>query len=125
MSQRPADPLNQPMTGRACLTGCALWALVMSLPVLMVVLAMQGELGWQRGPANLEEDRLVFISEPEAQGLAYFASRLAPGPADQTCINTTVSYLLWRNAEGGNPNAAYCQCYQVQANTATPLGPCP
>lgn len=125
MSQRPADPLNQPMTWRGCLAGCAVWALVMSLPLIVLVLMMQGELAWQRGPANLEADRLVVINEPEAQGVAYFAARLAPGPAGQTCVNTSVTYLLWRNAEGGNPNTTYCQCYQITGDQAVPLGACP
>jgi hypothetical protein len=106
---------NQKMTPRSCALGCGLWLLVMLLPLAGLFLAVNGELAWRRGPENLEVDRLFLINEPNANGLGYEAARLTG--ADGLCLQTSVSYFLWRNAEGGNPNAMYSQRYQ-----RTPLG---
>jgi hypothetical protein len=110
------SPLNQPMTPRSCALGCLIWLAVMAVPALIFYLALQGELDWRRGPGNLEEDRLFVINEPGASGLGYLASRLADDAAsDAVCVRTTVTYLLWRNDEGGEQNVSYCACYARNA----------
>ncbi|MBL8046712.1 MAG: hypothetical protein JNL09_09235 [Anaerolineales bacterium] len=112
---QPTSPANQNMTPRSCALGCGLWLLVMLLPLAGLFLAVNGELAWRRGPDNLEVDRLFLINEPRANGLGFEAARLTS--ADGLCLQTSVSYFLWRNAEGGNPNVTYGQRYQ-----RTPLG---
>jgi hypothetical protein len=100
------------MTPRSCALGCGLWLVIMSLPALAFLLATQGELAWRRGPNNLEEDRLFLINEPAAGGLGYLAARRAASPDDDLfCVRTTVSYFLWRNDAGEDPNTRFCQCY--------------
>lgn len=112
MAKTTAD--NQKMTPRSCALGCGLWLVVMMLPLLAFFLAVNGELAWRRGPENLEVDRLFLINELGASGLGYEAARLTGG--DAPCLQTSVSYFLWRNAEGGNQNAAYGQRYQRTAS---------
>jgi len=102
------------MTPRSCALGCGLWLLVMVLPLVGFFLAVNGELAWRRGPGNLEVDRLFLINEPNASGLGYEAARLTSG--ETFCLRTNVLYFLWRNEEGGNPNAAYGQLYQRNAS---------
>lgn len=112
----PNTTLDKPMTPRGCALGCLLWLAVMAAPALIFYLAVQGELDWRRGPGNLEEDRLFVVNEPAAAGVGYLASRLADDAADGVvCVRTTVTYFLWRNDEGGEPNARYCTCYTRNA----------
>ena len=109
-----AGPASRPMTPRSCALGCGLWLALMALPALVFWLAVQREISWTRGPAGLEQDKLFLVDEPQAAGLGYAAARVlsAETPAgDQVCVRTRVVYWLWRNAEGGDPAAAYCQCY--------------
>lgn len=101
------------MTPRSCALGCGLWLVVMMLPLLAFFLAVNGELAWRRGPSNLEVDRLFLINEPGVSGLGYEAARLVG--IEAPCLQTSVSYFLWRNDEGGNQNAAYGQRYQRNA----------
>lgn len=108
--------LDKPMTSGGCALGCLLWLAVMAVPALIFYLAVQGELDWRRGPGKLEEDRLFVINEPGAAGVGYLASRLADDATDgAVCVRTTVTYFLWRNDEGGEPNAHYCMCYSRNA----------
>jgi hypothetical protein len=102
------------MTARSCALGCGLWLLVMAVPALAFWLAVQRELSWTRGPGGLVQDRLFYIDEPRAGGLGYLAARVIQ---DQTatggplCVRTRVTYWLWRDVEGGDQNADFCQCY--------------
>lgn len=111
-ADRPAA--SRPMTPRSCALGCGLWLAVMAVPILACLLATQNELAWSRGPGGLVQDRVFVINEPGAAGLGYLAARVvsdATAEAGVLCLRTTVVYLLWRNAEGGDQNVAYCQCY--------------
>ncbi|MGQ0601513.1 MAG: hypothetical protein ACT4QE_07435 [Anaerolineales bacterium] len=105
------------MTRRSCALGCGAWLLVMGLPLCAFILATQGELVWRRGPGNGEVDRVFLVNEPDASGLGYEAARLT-GPAGTVCARTTVRYFLWRNDEGVDQNADYCQCYTTNARGA-------
>ncbi len=104
------------MTRRSCVLGCLLWLAVMAVPALIFYLAVQGEVAWRRGPGNLEEDRLFVINEPAASGVGYSTSRLAAAAANgAVCVQTAVTYWLWRNEEGGEPDVSYCVCYSRNA----------
>lgn len=105
---------SRPMTPRSCALGCGLWLAVMAVPFLAFVLAARNEFAWSRGPGDLVQDRLFVINEPGAAGLGYLAARPvsdATAEGGPLCLRTTVVYFLWRNAEGGDPNVVYCQCY--------------
>jgi hypothetical protein len=104
------------MTRRGCALGCAAWLVVMGLPLCAFLLATQGELAWRRGRGNLEVDRVFLINEPGASGLGYEAARLSGG--NSLCARTTVRYFLWRDDEGVEQNADYCQCYSFDATGA-------
>jgi hypothetical protein len=122
--------MNKPMTRRGCLFGVVAWLLVMTLPLLAVLLAMRGEIGWRRGP--FVEDRLWLVNldagpgGERASGLAYSAARLSPHPAagpDAICVRTRVYFFLWRGT--GEP-ADYCECFRPEpGGTSQSLGNCP
>lgn len=104
--------------------GCGLaavgWLAAMSLPCLLIGLAMAGEVGWRRGPYS--SDRLWLIQEVDNRGLGYAAERIvsdrraADGPV---CVRTRVRFFMWRGR--GDP-AEYCECY---APDGAPLAACP
>ena len=102
------------MTRRGIALGCLVWALLMSLPGLALFLFANNEIAWRRGPNNVEVDRLFLINEPDYAGLGFENARIAASRPDGVCVATTLSYLLWRNAEGANPNTSYCQCLDAQ-----------
>ena len=102
------------MTRRGCLLGALLWALVMTLPLCALVLAIRGEIGWRRG--DFAEDRVWLVHAAgrpgeAARGLAYSAARVIDRPAapDQTvCVRTRVYFWLW---QGRSERIDYCDCY--------------
>lgn len=119
------------MTRRGCVLGCLAWLVIMTLPLLAILLAVRGELAWQRG--DFVEDRLWLVRTDdlpgeEAAGLAYSASRLVrdpSAPVGQVCVRTRVTFLLWR---GASESFDYCECYQARPAPAEgydPLGACP
>ncbi len=117
MSAKQSD---KPMTRAGCLTGCLIWLVVMSLPLAVIVLILNNELAWRRGPNNAEVDRIFLLNEPGYAGLGYEAARLY-GPVESdgvTCVTVAVRYLLWRNDEGVQQNADYCQCIDATGSVA-------
>jgi hypothetical protein len=112
LKPKPSD--SKPMTPASCALGCGLWLIVMALPAAAFLFAVQGELKWARGPADLVEDRLFLVNEARASGLGYVASRVTrddSGAGGPLCVQTQVAYWLWRNEEADDPNVRYCQCY--------------
>lgn len=104
--------------------GCGLaavgWLAAMSLPCLIIGLAMAGELGWRRGPYN--SDRLWLIQQVDERGLGYSAERILSdrrAEGGPVCVRTRVRFFMWRGQ--GDP-ADYCECY---APDGAPLGACP
>ncbi|MBP7693489.1 MAG: hypothetical protein KA764_16320 [Anaerolineales bacterium] len=114
------------MSRRGCVLGCGAWLLLMALPLLALWLAVQREVVWTRGPAGLEQDRVFYLDEPQAGGLGYLAARVVRDAAGQVCVQTRVTYWLWRSAEAGDPAAAYCQCYtRAAGGLELSADPCP
>jgi hypothetical protein len=111
MNQR----VDKPMTRAGCLTGCLIWLVVMSLPLAVIVLILNNELAWRRGPNNAEVDRIFLLNEPGYAGLGYEAARLnSPVDGDSVaCVTVAVRYLLWRNDEGVQQNADFCKCFDT------------
>ncbi len=117
-----SSPNSRPMSGRGITLGCLIWLIVMSVPALALYLVANNEIAWRRGPLNLEVDKLFLINEPAYSGLGFESARPSSTQADGACITTSVSYLLWRNAEGTDQNTSYCQCFDAQGG---PIGTCP
>ncbi len=117
----PAQPptgMNKPMTRRGCVVGVLLWAVLMSLPICLFVLATRGELAWQRGPFT--EDRVWLVradraaGQPES-GLAYSSARVSSGStssAGPVCVTTRVYFWLWG---ADDETLVFCECYQPDA----------
>jgi hypothetical protein len=120
------------MTRRGCLTGIAVWLLIITIPFCLVLFAIRGDVSWRRG--DLVQDRLWLINEEDlpgqesAAGVAYSATRLtasAAAPAGAVCARTTVYFLLWR---GQSETLNYCECFQPRSAPQTgydSLGLCP
>ena len=111
--------MNKPMTRRGCVLGVAVWAVIMTLPICVLVLAVRGELSWRRGPFT--EDRVWIVrSDPaagdETAGLAYSTIRVAsgrPGAAGPVCVRTRSTFLLW---SGATDNVDYREAYEPGDN---------
>ena len=110
------------MTRRGCLFGVLAWALVMSLPICVLLVALRGEVGWQRGPFT--DDRLWVVYADEGSrglrpsGIAYAATRVVTGRTAQdepVCVTTRVQFWMWR---GENEAVTYCECYTPLAGGA-------
>lgn len=87
--------------------------LVFALIGLMFVVAIRGEVTWQRG--ELAGDRLFLIMERRQRGLGWEhvgSTGQAPATGGQVCTRTTVRYYLW---EGQGENITYCECYRQTA----------
>ena len=101
--------------------GCLLWLFVMCLPLAAFVLAVNGELNWQRG--EFAGDRLWLIRETGQEGLGYAAARVISNeePVDgPICVQTRVIFLLWK---GSAESVAYCECYTAGLHELA--GECP
>ena len=125
---RPPTGMNKPMTRRGCVLGVAVWALVMTLPICILVLAMRGELAWQRGPFT--EDRIWLVrADPSAgqrqSGLAYSSVRVTDGRVGDggpVCASTRVYFWLW----GADDEVLqFCECYAVGTDGYEATGACP
>jgi hypothetical protein len=128
---RPPTMADKPMTRRGCLLGLAVWLLIVTVPLGILVFAVRGEVVWQRGP--IVQDRLWLVNlngaagEESASGLAYSATRLVDNlePANgRLCARTHVIFLLWR---GQSAPADYCECYQARSAPQggyDPIGNC-
>jgi hypothetical protein len=100
--------------------GCLLWLAVLCLPLFVFVLAVRGEMNWQRG--EFVSDRLWLIREADESGLGYSAARVISNeePIDgPICVRTRVVFMLWK---GSAERVEYCECYA--AGTHQPVGAC-
>lgn len=85
-------------------TVAVVWLLVMSMPVLAVVLAMQREITIGQGPR--QQLRLFLIQERDSEGVSVHWTR--PADSGERCAQSNVYYLMWK---GHGANTVYCQCY--------------
>jgi hypothetical protein len=113
-------PGRQQLRRLAYSCGCLLWLAILSLPLLVFVMAVRGEMQWQRG--EFVNDRLWLIRETDERGLGFSSARVisnqeaVDGPI---CVRTKVYFLLWR---GSAEPVAFCECYA--AGTHEPVGNC-
>jgi len=101
--------------------GCLLWLGLLCLPLFVFVLAVQGEMNWQRG--EFASDRVWLIREVDQRGVGYSSARVIsneePAAGGPICVRTRVIFLLWR---GSAEPVAYCECYT--AGLHEPAGEC-
>lgn len=81
-----------------------LWLLVISLPLLAVLLAIQKEI--QIGDDPRSHLRVFLVQEQRSEGIGLEWRRRSDGGG--RCSETTLAYLMW---EGEGMNTTYCQCY--------------
>lgn len=91
------------------LTFILIWLLVMVLPTVAFVLAMNGQL--RLGGDDQRYWRLFMVQEAEAEGIGLERARpvdaLPDAPPNTQCSKVSVSYWLWA---GEGQSAEYCQC---------------
>ena len=90
-----------------------IWFAFLLLPLLLFVLAIQGDITILHGsdiPDRQSHPRFqVFVQmEPEVQGLQFTTSSIKDIDSQKMCIEVNVRYFLW---EGQGDPATYCDCY--------------
>ena len=112
---RLPSPLDRPLSRRGCLAGLLLWACLMTVPLAAVILAVRGEVAWQRG--EFVEDRVWIVKEAEAGGLGWSSARVTTDqrPLDgPVCVRTRVRFLLWK---GTSESLTFCECFVLSRAT--------
>ena len=117
----PAEEIHGTPTGRSgrgCLwrLGClAIWLPLILLPLLLFMLAVQGEVSlWHNAsfPAGAEHPALQakLLMDIDTRGLNVTRSYIATSSADNNLsgVQTVVLFLLWH---GISTPADYCDCY--------------
>jgi len=96
-----------------CVLGMLVWLAVLLLPCLGFVLAVQGEITWER--SRFSQDRLWLIRESDQRGVALSDTRpVGRTDADEVCTRTYVTIWLW--SQGSIDRIGYCQCEQRTVN---------
>lgn len=119
MTSETGEPIvvKEKLSRRGCLwrVGCvAVWLPLMLLPLLLLLIAVQGEIAlWH--PADFPDSaehpffQAKLLMDIDTRGLnvtrSYIAARSDDGAV---CVQTHVSYVLW---QGEGPPASYCDCY--------------
>ena len=82
-----------------------IWLVLMCLPLVAVVVAIQGEL--KIGDMERSHVRIFMVRSDESTGVGAEWSR---GDVDERkCFDTSVRYLLWEGDSTG-VNVDYCDC---------------
>ncbi|MBC8171971.1 MAG: hypothetical protein H7X77_09870 [Anaerolineae bacterium] len=98
--------------------GCAglvlAWALCLLIPGVLMYLAVQGEIAIWHGSSVPEWEQhpllqVKLLMEIETRGISITTSTSITLPADVTCMQTDVRFVLW---QGSGDNVNYCDCYQ-------------
>ncbi len=96
-----------------CLLQLAVWVIIMMIPLIIMVLALQGDITIaHRGDVPNKFQHPFFqvrlVMEVDYRGLNITNSSILREDTDNMCIETHARFLLW---EGEGEPATYCQCY--------------
>jgi hypothetical protein len=107
-----------------CLLSIGIGLLGVGVFYLLVTIAVQGEIRVRRG--EFGETRVWLIREAGEQGLGFSRARVVSGneAAGAVCVETRVSFLMLRAAEGSQP-VSYCECLEKIGETWTSTSECP
>jgi hypothetical protein len=117
--------LAAPRRGILGRLGCAgalvIWFTLLLTPIMLIVLAAQGEIGlWYGGSVPDSEAhpllQVRLLMDIENQGFSLTHSSIRAQNDTSTCMQTDVRYFLW---EGEGEDATYCDCYH-RANADAP-----
>jgi hypothetical protein len=97
-----------------CGLAVLLWMVVLLIPGLFFLLAIQGEVALWHGAGVPEPEahpllQVKLLMEVETRGLNITRSVPIIQSNDVTCMQTSVNYLLW---QGEGNNVSYCDCYR-------------
>ena len=107
-------PRKRPLIQRlGCGIALVIWFAFLLLPLLLFVLAIQGDITILHGddiPDRQTHPRFqIYVQmEPEVQGFQFTTSSIKEIDSQNTCIEVNVRYFLW---EGQGDPATYCDCY--------------
>ena len=108
------SPRKRPLIQRiGCGFALVIWFLFLLLPLVLFVLAIQGDITLRYGddiPDRQTHPRFqIFLQmEPEVQGFQLTTSSIKRIDSENMCIQVNVRYVLW---EGQGDPATYCDCY--------------
>lgn len=118
-----------PLQRVGCVLGLLLWLLVMTVPFLLFVLAIQGQITIAH-PGDVPDGhehpllQVKLIMEPDYRGLNITNSSVQRD-GENLCVQTDVRFILW---QGEGEPASFCDCY-TQVNDewsleTTTIGTC-
>lgn len=116
-----------------CAAGLIGWVVFLSIPLLLIVLAVRGQITVPRGgdiPNHETYPRLQvwLVMEMDYRGLNITSTMVDRDGGDALCVQTNVRFVLW---EGEGEAATYCECYARESRDApwdvveAAEGPCP
>lgn len=112
MTQPPIKPVltfpDNPIKRVGCILALIVWFLLLLLPCGLFTLATQGEISVSQGSLPGQQMRLWLIMEVDERGLGVSSTAARQDDANNACLQTSVSYLLW---QGQSDPLVYCECF--------------
>lgn len=104
---------RRPMRRVGCVLLVVVWFIVLMLPTVLFVLAVEGDITIARGddiPDSHEHPLLQasLVMEADFRGLRITNTSLHNETDENLCIQTNVRFVLWQGE--GDP-ATFCDCY--------------
>jgi hypothetical protein len=109
----PPAPRRSLLVRLGCAGALVIWFALLLTPILLIVLAAQGEIGLWYGARVPDSEahpllQVRLLMDIDNQGFSLTHSSINAQTATSTCMQTDVRYFLW---EGEGENASYCDCY--------------
>ena len=92
----------------AILAVFVIWVVIISLPVLGLLLAMNGELALTISEHN--EYRVWLLMDDEERGIGWSSKNMFSDNLNNNCVINRVNFILWEG-DSENVNTFYCECY--------------
>lgn len=113
---RFALPARRSRLGRwGCRLAVVVWFLILLTPCFCLALASQGEISVRLGDIPGQSFRIWLLSESRQRGVGISRpSVVASSVANQVCLQTDVSFILWAGSEDAT---TYCECFAQSTNS--------